>query len=286
MNWITRCPACGVTYKVVPDQLKVAKGWLRCGQCQEAFDSTALVLAWPVDAHTTEPTRVPESVSDRLDIEDLLKQEDRTTLQSPVASFDEALSTFKPLLLMPNTAAPAPEVLEASVGSLTERDTAPADRSSASLSKASSGWSMVFVWSLLLVLALQWIGIGRYLLIAAEPTLAQPLQTFCRLLGCDMQPPSVRNGVVIESSSMSPRDGGLVLIWAVRNVTTQALEMPALELTWLDAQDKVLARRVLWPTEQAAPSALAAGQVWQGQLQLMPVDDSQPLGYRLVSFYP
>ena len=101
-----------------------------------------------------------------------------------------------------------------------------------------------------------------------------------------MEPPPVRNGVVIESSSMTPQEGGLLLRWSVRNVTTQALEMPALELTWLDAQDKALVRRVLRPAEQAAPSALAAGQIWSGQLQLLPAEGLQPLGYRLVSFYP
>ena len=41
MSLITRCPACGTMFKVVPDQLKISEGWVRCGQCAEIFDATA-----------------------------------------------------------------------------------------------------------------------------------------------------------------------------------------------------------------------------------------------------
>ena len=40
MSQITRCPACGTMFKVVADQLKVSKGWVRCGHCAEVFDAT------------------------------------------------------------------------------------------------------------------------------------------------------------------------------------------------------------------------------------------------------
>jgi predicted Zn finger-like uncharacterized protein len=286
MIWITRCPTCGVTYKVTPDQLNVAQAWLRCGKCQEAFDSTGLVVAWPFEINKFEPTAVPESAADRLDIDELLQQEDRSALVTPVAAFEEALSGFIPTPLLPITTATSSAVLGAPSGTVLAHDNGPADQSPGSALSASSLWPMVFVSILSLALALQWIGVGRHLLVAAEPALAQSLHTLCRILGCEMVPPPTRNGVVIESSSMTPRDGGLVLLWSVRNVTTQALEMPALELTWLDAHDQVLVRRVLLPTEQAAPSALAAGQIWSGQLQLLPAEGIRPLGYRLVSFYP
>ena len=41
MNLITRCPACSTMFKVVPDQLRVSDGWVRCGQCDEVFDANA-----------------------------------------------------------------------------------------------------------------------------------------------------------------------------------------------------------------------------------------------------
>ena len=40
MNLVTRCPACATMFKVVPDQLKIANGWVRCGQCSEVFEAS------------------------------------------------------------------------------------------------------------------------------------------------------------------------------------------------------------------------------------------------------
>lgn len=41
MSLITCCPACGTMFKVVPDQLRISEGWVRCGHCADVFDATA-----------------------------------------------------------------------------------------------------------------------------------------------------------------------------------------------------------------------------------------------------
>lgn len=41
MSLITSCPACGTMFRVVPDQLKISEGWVRCGHCGEIFDASA-----------------------------------------------------------------------------------------------------------------------------------------------------------------------------------------------------------------------------------------------------
>jgi predicted Zn finger-like uncharacterized protein len=180
MSWITRCPACGVTYKVVPDQLKVAQGWLRCGQCQHAFDSTGMVLSWPIEGDPSESTVLPEDAAERVDLEDFLKCEDKPALQTPVAAFEEALSTFKPQPLATTQAAPSAEVFGVPLGDMLAPNAAPDDPLLV-LQPTSSWWPMVVAWFLLLGLMLQGIGVARYQLVAAEPTLAQPLLTVCRL---------------------------------------------------------------------------------------------------------
>ena len=35
----TRCPACGTVFRVVPDQLRVSEGWVRCGRCSDVFNA-------------------------------------------------------------------------------------------------------------------------------------------------------------------------------------------------------------------------------------------------------
>ncbi len=47
MSLIARCPACATLFRVVPDQLKISDGWVRCGQCSEVFDATASLQAAP-----------------------------------------------------------------------------------------------------------------------------------------------------------------------------------------------------------------------------------------------
>ncbi len=40
MALITRCPVCGTRFKVVPDQMRISDGWVRCGECAEVFDAS------------------------------------------------------------------------------------------------------------------------------------------------------------------------------------------------------------------------------------------------------
>lgn len=42
MTLVTRCPACVTMFKVAPDQLKVADGWVRCGRCSEVFEASVV----------------------------------------------------------------------------------------------------------------------------------------------------------------------------------------------------------------------------------------------------
>lgn len=46
MSYTTRCPACGTTFKVVRDQLKISDGWVRCGHCADVFDATLYLQEW------------------------------------------------------------------------------------------------------------------------------------------------------------------------------------------------------------------------------------------------
>ena len=45
MTAITQCPQCGTRFRVVPDQLKISQGWVRCGKCAEVFNAQAALDA-------------------------------------------------------------------------------------------------------------------------------------------------------------------------------------------------------------------------------------------------
>lgn len=54
-NLATRCTACGTLFRVVPDQLRVSEGWVRCGRCAEVFNAAENLI----DVDSGAPRRLP-----------------------------------------------------------------------------------------------------------------------------------------------------------------------------------------------------------------------------------
>lgn len=313
MTWITRCPACASVYKLVPDQLKVASGWLRCGQCQHAFDSTGLVLPWP-DASTLGVDQggaqglVVTLPDQRVVIDELLHHEDRseavqplvadspvnaqTDTMSELTAFSDALSSFRPLDLP----VAGDAVLASDPVVHADRVDAPwdddrvddsGDGALDGVSPAAAGRRRVLVaCALLLLLVVQGVWSQRHALATFFPQSAPVLQRICQLAGCDIRPWRQPDGIVIDSSDFVRQQEGFALRWTVRNTTALTLGMTSLELKLQDAQDKPLVRRVFDPAQVGAPTTLLPGQSWSGQLHIE-VDANVPVtGYRLLSFYP
>jgi predicted Zn finger-like uncharacterized protein len=46
MSFITRCPSCSTSFKVVADQLRISQGWVRCGHCADIFDANQDLKPW------------------------------------------------------------------------------------------------------------------------------------------------------------------------------------------------------------------------------------------------
>jgi predicted Zn finger-like uncharacterized protein len=293
MKWITRCPECATVYQVHPDQPLAAKGWLRCGRCDHVFDSTGLIVAWNAastqsDASFNEPaSALANKTTERLDIDLLLKREDREGTGTPSAasadldSFEQALSSFKPELekaiadlvpAFPNTPTSGDAVT-------------PLPQSAVQVSQQR--WpSLLLVFFLVLGLAGQLVWAGRHSLTALYPKIEPVLLQACRLMACEHPHRRDVHGLVIDTSSFVPLDEAYQLKWIVRNTTNQMLEMTALELTLQDIQGAPVLRRVFLPAELGAPKNLAPSQVWQGEIQVKVSSETPVTGYRVLSFYP
>ncbi|MDO9112682.1 MAG: zinc-ribbon and DUF3426 domain-containing protein [Polaromonas sp.] len=65
----TRCSACGTVFRVVPDQLRVSEGWVRCGRCAEVFNAAEALLdletGAPLADRDTQPPRAMAQFSSR-----------------------------------------------------------------------------------------------------------------------------------------------------------------------------------------------------------------------------
>lgn len=68
MALVARCPKCNTAFRIVPDQLKISDGWVRCGKCSHVFNAAATQYEVP-EKTTPEPseeennfkiTRAPE----------------------------------------------------------------------------------------------------------------------------------------------------------------------------------------------------------------------------------
>ena len=145
----------------------------------------------------------------------------------------------------------------------------------------------------LLALAGQWAYHQRASLYARIPLARLVLDAACRPLNCRIAPWQNIHAVEIESSEfLKNPDESYALHVALRNSSLHPVAMPALELSLLDADQQLVARRVIAvdPAVPAPPVLPARGQ-WNIDATVdvrLPPDLAQRdiSGYRLTVFYP
>ena len=110
----------------------------------------------------------------------------------------------------------------------------------------------------------------------------------CKQAGCRIEVLRDAQAISIESSDLQADPANrnlLTLVALLRNRADFAQYAPHLELTLTDAQDVLVARRVLAPPDYFAAAPFAAGS----EIQMRIVIDAGQLkasGYRLYAFYP
>lgn len=154
MSQVTRCPACGTSFKVVPDQLRISQGWVRCGQCNEIFDAsqslrdqaalagdtTELAAPQDVAAHAPSPVAVAQEPPDApqepdapapvlLDIAPhwLQSAPPEIPVSDPAASLDVGFAEYQQSQVPPEEAVPVDDVPAAPVVAVAEPQAPAAD---------------------------------------------------------------------------------------------------------------------------------------------------------------
>jgi predicted Zn finger-like uncharacterized protein len=289
-------------FKVVPDQLKISEGWVRCGHCAEVFDASAHLLdsdavdAVPPMAADTEPASATEPMPIR---------EARPPAAPAAASFaDEPI--YPPFVLRseepePAEADPPDESLPSQVPREPKRPpkAAPpaADVSFVRQARRKAYWRRRGVRMVLLLLALvlgallaaQYAVQDRDRLAATRPALRPAIEALCQPLQCQVGPPRQIESIVIDSSTFNKLRGDAYrLSFALKNQASMPVAMPAIELTLTDSQDQPVVRRVLSPSDMGASSALIGPQAdWSATLALnVAANSGRIAGYRLLAFYP
>lgn len=296
MNRITRCPSCATVYRVGDVQLRAAGGWLRCGQCQNVFDSTGFVLFWlppedglSVAAPLVDTPKVSDPVPEeceRIVVNDFIGDAyglpplASSPVSAELTSFEEALSTFEPHLdpLRPEPTVDAQAPLLANSQAM--------DASTGSVAASFTKIAYLTALCLLALLAFQLLFVQRHHLVQRWPDTEVFFQNLCSTMGCEITPQRDVDGLVIESSSLVRRANGFVLRWTVRNTTNDTLAMSALELTLINAPDKPVLRKVFSQSQLGVPALLTPGQTSAGELTLKIDDAITFTDYRILNFYP
>ena len=310
MSLITRCPSCETLFKVVPDQLRVSEGWVRCGQCNDIFDAALHLLPatpapqLPLAQQLKSPDALTELDTAESPVLDGVRVDE--VLSVPVASLleldelDEAEPPVKALdisLLVASTVT-APE-LTAVDGGGDEVEPEAAEASFLQKNEENPVWrkpvmrATLALLSMLLLLGLlgQMVLHERDRIVALEPRVRPLLLAICVPWNCVLSPLRRIESIVIDSSSFSRIQGDAYrLNFTVKNAADTPLAVPAIELTLTDLTDQPVVRRVLLPAELGVKSdSLAASAEWPIALRLeikAVVASDQIAGYRLLTFYP
>ncbi len=315
----TRCSACGTVFRVVPDQLRVSEGWVRCGRCAEVFNAAEALL----DLETGAPRRLPEDTfaaraPASSPTEPTAYGQQRASYHESDfddARFDEAEAEAPPMPVVDDSAsrfiaavddAPESTVQEGSSTSpltspVTEPRTEPDDRpppapSFVRQAEREARWRSRPVRAALLLLVLlgifglvaQVLFAYRDLAAARHAGLKPLLQQGCAWLDCEIGAARSINELTVESSGLVRVEKSSVYRLAVslRNRAAIELALPALELSLTDANGQLVARRVLNAAELGVNQAtLGAGRELQLQATLQ-ATTAPVAGYTIELFYP
>ena len=276
MSLNTRCPACETVFKVVPDQLRVSSGWVRCGRCAEVFDAAT---------HMVSPSGM------------------RTRTATPIVS-------APPIPQLVPKPTPEPPVYASVAPENTKPDINLNDIPELSFvreAKNKAFWQQTYVVrsmlaliaALSVLLIFQMVFDQRHQLAAKYPHMQASLERFCSVLNCSIEPVKLIDALKIESSTFQKTQESALgdtfnLKVTLKNTAALPLAPPAFELSLTDANEKAVVRRILTAQDLGFQSkALAAQADWSGSLSLFISANSvqgreqaSVTGYRLLAFYP
>jgi len=309
----TRCPACGTVFRVVPDQLRVSDGWVRCGRCAEVFNAPETL----VDVDTGARQRLPEAerptrlvapdspASLELDFANAPPAPEPSAEPVPEVAVDLAAATLADRFA---EASPGPSAEPAATPDpLPDPRAEPGDRPPPSFvrkAEQAARWRRPRVRLALgagagvaaLALASQVIFTYRDFAAARWPALQPALAQACAALGCELGAPRFLDGLSVQSSGLSRVEVSDLyrLTLTLRNRADTDLALPAIDLSLTDSQGRLVSRRVLPLSEIAQtpgqpPDRLGAGRelVLQVTLQVAGAPAAEPVaGYTIELFYP
>lgn len=261
---VTHCPECATAFKVTPEQLQLAGGWVRCGRCGAVFE--ALKNLQPVEQAAAQKT--PEA-----------KTPPQRQAPAPVQT-----AVTPPQTLNQSAAEPmlSPDWLDQDVRFAQDAPTTTASPRQSVLWVVASG-------VLAVLMLIQGVLHKRDWLMAQEPALGGLLSVLCAPVGCVPQWPRLPESLQIDSSAFTRNSQDFYSVQVrIKNTEHFALAPPHVELSLLDIYDDVVLRKVFSPQELKLGASIAP---LRDARVAVDFDLQEPIaarvtGYRIFLFYP
>jgi predicted Zn finger-like uncharacterized protein len=234
MSMVTKCPDCGTTFRVTPQQLQAQQGMVRCGRCSAVFDGFKALATLPDELPSNTGPQLAASGNFEPTAAEVVMQPQTETGLGPAPALEIALPEPQPEFGAEPFAA----------------GTLPNWR--------AGGWAFAIVL-LLIVLAAQAAYFYRSDIAANVPEARPYLARICEFLRCTVALPQQPRMISIEGSDMQeldPANPGLIALNAtLRNNATTGLGYPSLDVILTDSREHTVARRVFLPAEYLDPGA-------------------------------
>lgn len=234
----TLCPQCQTVFRVTAAQLKARDGQVRCGRCQHVFRADQHLIERPAES-AAKPKSAPRKRAAR--------KSARPTVATETADLMSAI---------PAAPVTAPEPVRDAMVPDASLPPGPAPRTH------SVFWT-IGALVLFLVLLGQVVVYYSAELVRTAPVLRTTVSQLCRALPCQRLAPTDMHRLDLVETQVTPHpryDRALRVKATMVNRAERAQPYPLLEVTLIDSQGNVVARRAYPPREYLRkPEAIAAG---------------------------
>ena len=325
MSLATRCITCNTVFRVAQDQLKASDGWVRCGRCNDVFNAVEGLFDLESDTEPQHlrdaagrPVERAEEVKQRLAAMEASKVEENLPLSAKIDAQLQGSRDSKRLFNFGKISAPDqrdfPDAQFDSDILSNEMLDLPQDRSADTsapkflppprpkqpefLKRAQQAarWrspkmltlQVASISFLSLVLLLQVINQFRNPIASRWPAFKPLMSAWCAVKGCRIEPPRRIEDVAVESSTLtrSATPDAFDLSVLIRNHASVPVMVPALDLSVTDSAGKLIARRMLRPSEVQAPSTSLAAGAEMALHFVFTTGAATVTGYTVELFYP
>jgi predicted Zn finger-like uncharacterized protein len=276
----TRCPNCTTIFRVTVDQLRLRGGMVRCGHCGAAFDANSALSQFDP---ALDPSPDPASADAAAD-----PAPAPTDDAAPVVAEATETKIGNP----PGTETPQ---ITAAADTTDELDAprTPADFLGTDPRAQPTPWSVRLLVLLLgTALIAQAVYLYRSDIVAQWPPTRPAFAWLCKQLNCQLPWPARGEYLAVVGSDLLSVPGAeaLELNVVVRNRAAVTMELPALEVTLSDFQNRPVARKVFPPRDyRATADRIAAGLAAGADLEIKLTFEARGLavaGFVVYPFYP